>query len=52
MNPSEGLQTALNEIRETLIQDNSLYQEQIPLVNHYNNLGSLYPLQSMVYFGK
>lgn len=37
MNPSEGLQTALNEIRETLIQDNSLYQEQIPLVNHYTS---------------
>ena len=37
MNPSEGLQTALNEIRETLIQNNSLYQEQIPLVNHYTS---------------
>lgn len=37
MNPSEGLQTALNEIRETLIQDNQLYQEQIPLVNHYTS---------------
>lgn len=37
MNPSEGLQTALNEIRETLIQDNTLYQEQIPLVNHYTS---------------
>ena len=37
MNPSDGLQTALNEIRETLIQDNSLYQEQIPLVNHYTS---------------
>lgn len=34
---SEGLETALNEIRETLIQDNSLYQEQIPLVNHYTS---------------
>ena len=34
---SDGLQTALNEIRETLIQDNSLYQEQIPLVNHYTS---------------
>lgn len=37
MNPSEGLQTALNEIRETLIQDNSLYQKQIPLVNYYTS---------------
>ena len=34
MNPSEGLQTALNEIRETLVQDNKLYQEQVPVVNH------------------
>ena len=34
---SDGLQTALNEIRETLIQDNTLYQEQIPLVNHYTS---------------
>ena len=34
---SDGLQTALNEIRETLVQDNSLYQEQIPLVNHYTS---------------
>ena len=37
MNPSDGLQTALNEIRETLIQDNSLYQEQIPVVEHYTS---------------
>lgn len=37
MNPSEGLQTALNEIRETLIQDNKLYQEQIPVVEHYTS---------------
>ena len=37
MNPSEGLQTALNEIRETLIQDNTLYQEQIPVVEHYTS---------------
>ena len=37
MNPSEGLQTALNEIRETLVQDNKLYQEQIPLVEHYTS---------------
>ena len=34
---TDGLQTALNEIRETLIQDNSLYQEQIPVVNHYTS---------------
>ena len=34
---SDGLQTALNEIRETLVQDNTLYQEQIPLVNHYTS---------------
>ena len=37
MNPSEGLQTALNEIRETLISDNALYQSQIPLVEHYTS---------------
>ena len=34
---TDGLQTALNEIRETLIQDNTLYQEQIPVVNHYTS---------------
>ena len=34
---TDGLSTALNEIRETLIQDNTLYQEQIPLVNHYTS---------------
>ena len=34
---SDGLQTALNEIRETLIQSDTLYQEQIPLVNHYTS---------------
>ena len=33
MNLSEGFQTALNEIRETLIQDNKLYQAQIPVVD-------------------
>lgn len=33
MNPSEGFQTALNEIRDTLIQDNKLYQTQIPVVD-------------------
>ena len=37
MNPSEGLQTALNEIRNTLIQDNTLYQTQIPLVDDYTS---------------
>ena len=37
MNPSEGLQTALNEIRETLVADNKVYQEQIPLVEHYTS---------------
>lgn len=34
MNVSEGFQTALNEIRETLIQDNKLYQTQLPVVDH------------------
>ena len=34
---TDGLQTALNEIRETLIQNNTLYQEQVPLVNHYTS---------------
>lgn len=37
MNPSEGLQTALNQIREELVQDNSVYQTQIPLVEHYTS---------------
>ena len=37
MNPSQGLQDALNEIRNTLIQDNSLYQTQIPLVDDYTS---------------
>lgn len=37
MNPSEGLQTALNEIRETLVQDNSVFQSQIPVVEHYTS---------------
>ena len=37
MNPSEGLQTALNEIRETLVADNELYQSQIPVVEHYTS---------------
>lgn len=34
MNLSEGFQTALNEIRETLIEDNKLYQTQIPVVDY------------------
>ena len=37
MNPSEGLQTALNEIREALVQDNSVYQTEIPVVEHYTS---------------
>ena len=37
MNPSEGLKEALNEIRETLVQDNSVYQSQIPVVEHYTS---------------
>ena len=37
MNPSEGLQTALNEIRETLVQDNKVYDSQIPVVEHYTS---------------
>ena len=34
MNLSEGFQTALNEIRETLISDNKLYQTQLPIVDY------------------
>lgn len=34
---TDGLSTALNEIRETVIQSNKLYQEQIPVVNHYTS---------------
>ena len=34
MNLSEGFQTALNEIRETLIDDNKLYQTQLPIVDY------------------
>ena len=34
MNLSEGFQTALNEIRETLIEDNKLYQTQLPVVDY------------------
>ena len=30
---NEGLQTALNQIRETLVSDNKVYQEQIPVVS-------------------
>lgn len=34
MNLSEGFQTALNEIRETLISDSKLYQTQLPIVDY------------------
>jgi len=34
MNLSEGFQTALNEIRQTLIDDNKLYQTQLPIVDY------------------
>ena len=34
MNLSEGFQTALNEIRETLIEDSKLYQTYLPVVNY------------------
>ena len=34
MNLSEGFKTALNEIRETLIEDNKLYQSQIPVIDY------------------
>lgn len=34
---SQGLQTALNQIRETIVSDNSLYQEQIPVVSDYTS---------------
>lgn len=34
---SEGLQTALNEIRNTLISDNKLYQTELPLVDDYTS---------------
>ena len=34
---SDGLETALNEIRQTFIDNDVLYQEQIPLVNHYTS---------------
>ena len=37
MNASEGLQAALNEIRNTLIQNNTLYQTQIPVVDDYTS---------------
>ena len=30
---NEGLQTALNKIRETIVSDNKVYQEQIPVVS-------------------
>ena len=34
---SAGLQRALNEIRETVVQDNALYQTQIPVVDDYTS---------------
>lgn len=34
---TEGLQTALNQIRETLVSDNKVYQEQIPVVSDYTS---------------
>ena len=37
MNASVGLQAALNEIRNTLIQNNTLYQTQIPVVDDYTS---------------
>ena len=37
MNPSSGMQEALNEIRNTLVQENSVYQTQIPLVDDYTS---------------
>ena len=30
---NEGLQTALNQIRESIVSDNKVYQEQIPVVS-------------------
>ena len=37
MNPSDGITRALNEIRETLIQSDTLYQTQLPVVDHYTS---------------
>lgn len=37
MNASEGMQQALNQIRNTLIEENTLYQTQIPLVDDYTS---------------
>ena len=34
---NEGLQTSLNQIRETIVSDNKVYQEQIPVVNDYTS---------------
>ena len=34
---NEGLQTSLNQIRETIVGDNKVYQEQIPVVNDYTS---------------
>ena len=37
MNPSSGVQNALNEIRSTLVETNQLYQTQIPIVDDYTS---------------
>ena len=34
---NEGLQTALNQIRESVVSDNKVYQEQIPVVSEYTS---------------
>ena len=34
---TEGLQTALNQIREAIVDNNKVYQEQIPVVNEYTS---------------
>lgn len=34
---NEGLQESLNQIRETIVSDNKVYQSQIPVVNEYTS---------------
>ena len=34
---TEGLQTALNQIRETVVSDSKVYQEQVPVVSEYTS---------------
>lgn len=34
---NEGLQESLNQIRETIVSDNKVYQTQIPVVNEYTS---------------